>query len=176
MAKYLNTQQHNFKSSSRTCESLYERDLRGLPISPSHHISNSNVRNQSKELNYTNSMNFTYTVPSTTQASQIKIPYLSKRGEQPLGLWIDLFNKATRKCTWDETTQLAILDELLIDDMEYLVKSKRTVNSILDTLLQLEYPPTDRRKYLKDLSLIRQENYRTITEYVNTINDVVQKL
>lgn len=60
---------------------------------------------------------------------------------------------------------MTVLNVLIVDDVREHVKGKRSVDSILDTLLQHEYPQSNYRKYLRELQYIKQDYFKTIHNY-----------
>ena len=55
------------------------------------------------------------------------------------------------------------------------LNSKRTLDSILDTLISIQYPSCDRFRYDKELINIKQEDYYTINQYSLAIHQVFTK-
>lgn len=127
---------------------------------------------QEKIITYT----FDFTVPGTEVKLQRKLAVLENLKHQDTIVWVNDLRQTKELCDWSEDTTVKIVKSLVSKDIAESIKSLRSLDSILDHILTLQYPSHMTHLLLEQLREVKQNHYFFIKDYLNQIESLIQKI
>ena len=160
-------------------KSIYNNYLLTAEVPLGYHRMNSFSKNErdTQSENLTNNVkyNFTFTIPNTEIKMNRELLQLSSLNND-LENWITCFRDTVKICNWTDTQAHNILRAIIHPNIFNLIKQLNTVDTILDTLLSIQYQPEDYYKYFEEAKRIKQNKFFRITEYKNEIERIFRIL
>ncbi|EJW04702.1 hypothetical protein EDEG_01115 [Edhazardia aedis USNM 41457] len=132
----------------------------------------SNIRNLIKNVRH---ISFSYNIPNTEIQATQNIEKLTDLSDKEYLLdWVRDVRLLPEICNWSSETSFQVLKTIIERGILARFTTLRTFNTLLDSLLKYSYPLNDRFLYLKQLNVVKQDDFSRITEYLEYIEKIVE--
>ena len=118
---------------------------------------------------------FGYTPQGSNIVFQQEMTSLDVLEPETTYAFVDTFRTICTLCNWSDEASVANLKAMVSLSILPYILQKRTLDSALDTLLSIAYPPEDRHMYDGKLRAIKQTNFQLISEYSSEIRSLFTK-
>ncbi|KAG0442137.1 hypothetical protein DMUE_0507 [Dictyocoela muelleri] len=166
--------------SDLTRHSFYNQLLLWGRISPESVKLNSTrkvIRVKTFDENYTpQKIEFTHTPPNTTISIRRSFSMLEDIQRQDLFKWKNEFIQTVKLAQWNEVTAVEVLRSAIDSQYFNLIDELDTIEKIMKKIFKTKYPESHYIRYLNMLANAKQDDFLTIKEYKEYINDICQRL
>ncbi|KCZ76965.1 hypothetical protein H311_02032 [Anncaliia algerae PRA109] len=113
---------------------------------------------------------------NTSISLKKKMNYLQDLECQDVEEWVDQYRTLMQESKWNNETSLAVLKSIINNNIMNKIKEYTSIDTILDALVRLKYPPDQINFIYLNIKNIQQNNYLLIKEYYNELEKAVKTM
>ncbi|MEG0619454.1 MAG: reverse transcriptase domain-containing protein, partial [Bacilli bacterium] len=125
---------------------------------------------------FKNYAEFSVTIPGTAMIINRKIGIIENIAETDMITWTNEFREIAQLCNWPSEIQINVLHNLVNLSYIHELSTLADIDSKLQYLLRTKYPISRSSEFYFTLHNIKQNDYYTIKDYLNKINEHVNIL